>query len=345
MGVFGAVLASIAASSCGTEGGQVAEGKGDALLGEEVTLSMVTFASVENKHMFGHELFLEEIEKSFDGRLKIDFKGGEEAIDPFEQPDAVRNGVVDIVFTGSTYPEGVVPVAPAMEGSLLTPAEEREQGAFEMWQDTYREQLNSVYLGRFLVNRLQHLYAAYEISGLEDFKGKTFRASPAQEPLLKKLGASAVTMPPGEIFTSLERGVVDGYGWPSVGMVDLGLAPHTKYRVDPGFQSGAGIMLVNADAFDRLPEAAQKELLAIGERVETQVAEQMQQLAEEETKQIQDEFGVKVLTLEGDEAQKYQQLAYDGLWEKVLKAAPEDGKKFHEATYKGKPVAPPLQEK
>lgn len=312
-------------------------------MGEEVTFKMVSFTSVESKHMFGYQVFLEEIEKSFGDKLKIEYLGAGEAIDPFEQPDAVRNGVVDIVFTGATYPEGVLPVAPAMEGSLLTPAAERSEGVFDMWQKVYKEQLNSVYLGRFLVNRLQHLYAGFDVSGLGDLKGRTFRASPAQEPLLKELGASAILMSPSEIFTSLERGVIDGYGWPSVGMVDLGLGPLTEYRIDPGFYSGAGIMLMNADAMARLPEPAQEEMLKIGERVETRVAEDMRQLAQEETEQIKSEFGVKILTLEGDEAKRYQELAYSGLWDQVLEASPQEGQEFYDATFKGRPLEAPLQ--
>ncbi len=338
------VLLGILTASCGSGGTEkVGSGEGDELLAEEVTFKMVTFASVESKHMFGYEVFLEELEKSFGDKLKIDYLGAEEAIDPFEQPDAVRNGVVDIVFTGATYPEGVVPVAPAMEGSLLTPAEERTEGVYDMWTEVYDEQLNSVYLGRFLVNRLQHLYTGYDVSGLEDFEDRIFRASPAQEPLLKELGASSVILTPGEIFTSLERGVIDGYGWPSVGMVDLGLGPLTEYRIDPGFYSGAGIMLMNADAMAKLPEPAQEEMLKIGERVETRVAEEMQQLADEETEQIKSEFDVEILTLEGDEAKRYQELAYTGLWDQVLDASAEQGQEFYDATFKDRPIESPLQ--
>ena len=49
------------------------------------------------------------------------------------------------------------------------------------------------------------------------------------------LGANVVTTPPGEVYTALERGVVDGYGWPILGIFDLGWQEKTKYRVDPGF--------------------------------------------------------------------------------------------------------------
>ena len=40
---------------------------------------------------------------------------------------------------------------------------------------------------------------------------------------------------PGEVYTALERGVVDGYGWPIGGIFDLNWHERTKFRVDPGF--------------------------------------------------------------------------------------------------------------
>ncbi|MFH1488424.1 MAG: ABC transporter substrate-binding protein, partial [Pseudomonadota bacterium] len=47
-------------------------------------------------------------------------------------------------------------------------------------------------------------------------------------------GAAPVTTPPTEIYTSMERGVVDGFMWPNVGMVSFGLQEVTKYVLDPG---------------------------------------------------------------------------------------------------------------
>ena len=50
---------------------------------------------------------------------------------------------------------------------------------------------------------------------------------------------------PGEVYTALERGVVDGYGWPITGIFDLGWQEKTKYRVDPGFYTAEVSVLVN----------------------------------------------------------------------------------------------------
>ena len=43
------------------------------------------------------------------------------------------------------------------------------------------------------------------------------RITPDYRDFFQTLGATVVQTPPGEVYTALERGVVDGYGWPSPG--------------------------------------------------------------------------------------------------------------------------------
>jgi hypothetical protein len=42
------------------------------------------------------------------------------------------------------------------------------------------------------------------------------------------------------VYTALERGVIDGYGWPIHALFDLNWQEKTKFRVDPGFYNAEG---------------------------------------------------------------------------------------------------------
>ena len=64
---------------------------------------------------------------------------------------------------------------------------------------------------------------------------------------------------PGEVYTALERGVVDGYGWPVTGIFDLGWDKVTKFRMEPAFYSVEVNVLVQVAA----AEQAQDYLLPI----------------------------------------------------------------------------------
>ena len=109
-----------------------------------------------------------------------------------------------------------------------------------------------------------HLYLNKPIVG-PDLTGLKIRITPVYRDFFQALGATVVQTPPGEVYTSLERGVVDGYGWPITGIFDLGWHEKTKYRVDPGFYTAEVSILVNKTAWDKLNDA-QKAVLAQGRR-------------------------------------------------------------------------------
>ena len=70
-----------------------------------------------------------------------------------------------------------------------------------------------------------------------------------------------MTTPPGEVYTALERGVVDGYGWPIGGIFDLNWQEKTKYRVDPGFYDAEVSLIMNLDAYKKLHAEAKRQFL------------------------------------------------------------------------------------
>ena len=53
--------------------------------------------------------------------------------------------------------------------------------------------------------------------------------------MVKNLGAAAVTMPGGEVYTSLERGTIDATEWGTLSInVPMGLHKIAKYIIIPG---------------------------------------------------------------------------------------------------------------
>ncbi len=64
-------------------------------------------------------------------------------------------------------------------------------------------------------------------------------------------GGTAITSPPSEVYTMMERGTVDGYGWPTAGIFDWSLEKVTKYRIEPSFYSTGLYTLVNLDVWKK----------------------------------------------------------------------------------------------
>src|SRR5258708_16696767 len=123
----------------------------------------------------------------------------------------------------------------------------------------YAQKLNAIFLARLVDNNPFHLYVNKPISS-PDLTGLKLRITPVYRDFFQALGGTVVQTAPGEVYTALERGVVDGYGWPISGIFDLGWNEKTKYRVDPGFYTAEVSVLINRNSWDRLNEA-QKDVL------------------------------------------------------------------------------------
>ena len=119
-------------------------------------------------------------------------------------------------------------------------SELRKNGGFDYMAKLYDEKMNAIFLARHIDNTPFHLYLTKPIIQARPDRPQD-RASPRSIATSSPaLGATVVQTAPGEVYTALERGVVDGYGWPIAGIFDLGWHEKTKYRVDPGFYTRRG---------------------------------------------------------------------------------------------------------
>jgi TRAP-type C4-dicarboxylate transport system substrate-binding protein len=120
---------------------------------------------------------------------------------------------------------------------------------------------------------------------------------------------------PGEVYTALERGAIDGYGWPIQGVLDLGWDEQTKFRVDPGFYQVDVDVIVNLDKWNGLTDE-QRALLEKGaEWLEAKNAENVAINAEEAKKQA--EAGIKVIEFTGEDRDKWLNAASTAGWDAI----------------------------
>ena len=93
--------------------------------------------------------------------------------------------------------------------------------------------------------------------GSVDLSGLRLRSSPLYRAFFEALDATIVVQGASEVYTSLERGVVDGTGYPVTGLRDYGWDKFLKYRIDPGFYINAvRTILAGVMALDRKLEVS-----------------------------------------------------------------------------------------
>jgi len=301
-----------------------------ALAAQKTQIRIVTAWSEKAVEHYGFFLFLDELKKRLGDRLDFKYLGGPEVVPYFDQYEMLSKGVFELGHLPGNMAKNFVPIADALHLHTLTPWEVRAKGAYDIFRKAFEDKFNIVFLGTTAGKNYKYvLYSNFEAKSLADFKGKTFRVAPVYVPLLKALGAGTVTMPTGEIYTAMERKVVDGFGWPTIGPMDFGWTEVTKYRIDPPFYPVDVNIYFNKTAFYKLPQDVQKEIEKIVQDVEKQVYEKYGELVAKEEKGVQQK-GMKIVPLPAADAKKFLDIAMEEGWKEVLKGDPETGKKLQQ---------------
>lgn len=273
------------------------------------------------------ERFIEKVNADGKGVLQIRFIGGPRAMPPMEAGTALRGGVVDIANIPSAFYTVQVPEADAQKLARIGPAEQRRNGAWDYINQLHNEKLNAVYLARQHSNIQFHLYSNKPLAKA-DLTGLKLRVTPVYQAFFAALGATTVNTAPGEVYTALERGVVDGYGWPAVGIFDLGWHERTKFRLDPAFYSVDVALLVNLDKWRSLNAAQRKVLQDAALWLEGLDRENESLVAKELERQAA--AGIKVMRLDAAEEKRFIDRAYEIGWQSVIQRSPVHGPKLRE---------------
>ncbi|MDK3018035.1 TRAP transporter substrate-binding protein DctP [Pseudodonghicola flavimaris] len=204
-------------------------------------------------------MFVDHVNEVGKGVLQINLVGPD-AIPGPEQSNALRTGLLDM----ATLPPGLykqqVPLGNAQDISDMTVAEQKANGAYDYMREMTKEQLGAYILTTYGDGVPFHIYADKEISSLEDLKGLRLRGSPIYNAFFSSLGISSTSTSASETYTALERGVVNGVGWPLWGVHDLGWEKFIKTRVDPGFYNVTINILVNEKVWEGLTDEERKVL-------------------------------------------------------------------------------------
>ena len=168
-----------------------------------------------------------------------------------------------------------------------------------------------VYLARMVENQPFHLYLNKKVDK-PDLTGLKIRITPVYRDFFAALGANVVTTPPGEVYSALERNVVDGYGWPIGGIFDLNWNEKTKYRVDPGFYDAEVSIVMNLDAYNRLTPK-QKAFLDKQALALEAMNSFWTSYGKDETAR-QDKAGIQAITFDAAGTKAFLDKAYDAGW-------------------------------
>jgi TRAP-type C4-dicarboxylate transport system substrate-binding protein len=294
---------------------------------KETVLKMATFLPKDDVNLTAWWAFVEEVNKKSKGELAIKFMGGPEAIPAFKQFEALRTGVVDIIFGCEAYYGGAVTGAAYTHLSRLTPPEERKSGYYDLRQELLKKH-NVLYLGRPEHGVWFHLFTNKSVKRPQEMTGQKIRTSATYEPFVKTLGAVPITLPGSEVYTALERGVVDGYAWSVLGNVSMGWPEVCKFIIEPKIYSMNLEVLINLDTWNKLSKPLQTLMSDLMIENEAKFTKVFEELGEKELKAMQAK-GMKFVKFTPEDNRWYVDLAYKAGWDEVIKKSPELGPKLN----------------
>jgi TRAP-type C4-dicarboxylate transport system substrate-binding protein len=309
-------LAGLAAAFAGTAAAQ------------EITLKAVSSFAEGTKDSLGFETLVAEINKRGAGKIKINYLGGApKVMNPFEVVKNLKDGVVDMANANSAFFTNVVPEADAFKLAEFGIADLRKNGAWAYMNTLLNEKANAYFLGNTLDFISFNIYLGKPIE-TADLKGLKIRVTPIYRAMVEALGGTAINSPPSEVYTLMERGTVDGYGWPTSGIFDYSWEKVTKYRVEPAFYSAALHALVNLGAWNKLGAERQKIMHEAMAVVEAKAGDRIKLDGEERKRQ--EAAGIKTIQLPPAEAKKWSDTAKAAGWAAAMKTSPERVAKLKE---------------
>ncbi|KIN71049.1 TRAP transporter substrate-binding protein DctP [Sulfitobacter guttiformis] len=265
--------------------------------------------------------FVDKVNAAGEGVIQIEVRGGPEAIGMFQQPDAVRSGVVDMVYTPGSFYAGALPEKDALVTSNKVASEVRANGGIELIDQIHQEKMGVKYLGWFDSGVCYNLWTRDEptldADGNLDVTGLKLRGNAVYNAFFTDyLGAQVIDLPTTEVYSALERGVVDATGWTQIGLIDLKWNEFLNYRIEPCFFSTDLGTIVNLEKWNSLSEEARTIVQDVAIAHEAESAEKLGAVRDADFKALED-AGMTVITLEGDAADAYLEAAVSSTWERM----------------------------
>ena len=213
----------------------------------------------------GANYLAELVTRMSGGRIEVKVYGAKELVPAFEVFGAVSQGTAQMGHGSAYYWKGKSEAAQFFSAVPFgLTADEMNAwlyhgGGMELWQETYAP-FGLVPLASGNTGVQMAGWFNREINSLEDLKGLKMRIPGLGGEVLARAGGIPVSLPGGELFTSLQSGAIDATEW--VGPYNdlaFGLYKAAKYYYYPGWHEPGTTLecMVNKQAFEALPEDLQ----------------------------------------------------------------------------------------
>jgi TRAP-type C4-dicarboxylate transport system substrate-binding protein len=295
-------------------------------------LELRVLSSWDNSYPI-RSILLEEFVKRVEAASKRDLTfsiSGPETVPPFEQLQPVASGAFQILVTHGAYHIGTSSMLIGTEGFTGDLAKWRGAGVRDVMDEHYqRIGLKLLALPRSPEGTAFHILLREPVSATGDLQGRKIRGTQNYAGVFKLLGASPVVLPPSDIYSSLEKGVINGAAWPVLGIRAARWNEVAKYMLRPSFGTVSYPMLVNLSTWRRLTDGQRKILTEEADKIEDFWAGEWNRLAREEQDALL-ASGSQLTEMGKDQQSRLLASWAQGSWEVAMTRNPKEVAEFRE---------------
>jgi TRAP-type mannitol/chloroaromatic compound transport system substrate-binding protein len=250
----------------------------------------------------GCQMLAQWVEEMSDGEMTIHVYGGNELVPALETFEAVSIGGIEMGNAASYYWAGKIPAAqyfasvPFGLNAQQMNTWLEAAGGMELWEEIY-EPFNLIPFNSGNTGAQMGGWYNKKVEKIEDLKGLKMRIPGLGGKVLKKAGGTPVLSAGSEIYTNLERGVIDATEW--LGPFHdykMGFHQIARYYYTPGWHETGTCLetIINKSKFDKLPDHLKAILEAGIARLRNWILDQFEYRNAEYLQIIRDETDVEI---------------------------------------------------
>ena len=225
--------------------------------------------------------YIELVKDATDGKVNIT-PSGPEVVAAGKQLQPITAGVFDLIYTHGLYHTGTTGIGAAIDAVDGDIEKRRESGVWEWVDKHYQETQNLKVLSIPTATTGFRFFLKEEMDAGKKLDGMKIRALPSYNKIVDSLGATAVVIPFGELYSAAEKGVIDGLVWPSVGAVGFKFHEVAPYLAEPAFGTVSYLIMMNLDKWNDLDSDTQTAMLEAGHKLEQDTVAIFDKLLDEE---------------------------------------------------------------
>jgi TRAP-type C4-dicarboxylate transport system substrate-binding protein len=299
--------------------------------GRTVVWNLPHVAAPTYYHTINLNAFAARVKEKSGGRMEIRVHPASSLYPAPELIPAVLDGRAEIAPVLSAYLTDVLLEMGVLELPFMTSSLEEHRKAAEALRPFYTEMMARRGLKLMTIHTWpsQQLFANAPIRTLADWKGRKLRVYGAESAdLVRALGGAPVSIPFGEVYTALQRGVVDGAMTSATNAEPMKFFEVSKF-LNYWYLTGASVewLAVNQKAWDALPKDLQEVVLGALKDVRFEDKEWEDAKAwDDRARARARELGMTIVDPPREEIEKARQ-ASRAAWEGWLKRTGANGKR------------------